>query len=208
MIESELSEALDLALQSLLEHPDYRLLWSNRARIWKAMEPRHTDENGVASRIGQRRRVRLAMLCTQKVLQLWEAALPENRLPHKLLTTAREYLEGKVEYALAWERKNEAWAFLESLLYTDQIKAAMGAGFAAAATLAVAVYDENFDPDDIGDSDTDRAADLYDWDAALFASLAYSRESYVDEPLSRLLRKDFWEWYLKEAVPAAYQLPI
>jgi hypothetical protein len=206
MTQPTLTESTDLALLSMLGHPAYRLSLVNRAQIWLAMEP--DDADGVKVRLGYRRRVKLATLCTQKIIKLWEDALPDNRLPHKLLSWARECVEGKLDPEAVRDKQNEAWAILESLLYSDQIKWAMGAGFAAAATVGVALSDENFDAEADESNDGDRAVDLYDWDAAIFASLAYSREAYVDEPMSRLLRKDFWEWYLKEAVPAAYQSPI
>ncbi len=202
---TELFDTIDQALDALNRHPDHKLTLASRAQIWQLMGERLLNETSALPTIGLWRRTGLALLCTKKVLNLWEENFPENRQPHKMLTTARHYLEQRVDHFSAWDRMNDFWATLDGLFYAQKTKWAIYAGCAAAQTVKVALFDETFDTGNIQDPKADRAPEQDDWDAALFAALAYCREGYLDESMSRLLRREFWQWYLKEAVPAAYQ---
>jgi hypothetical protein len=204
---TELFDATDQALETLNRHPEHKLTLNQRVQIWKLMGPRLLTESSAIPDIGLRRRTKLAILCTKKVLNLWEAAFSEDRQPHQMLTTANQYLNQRIDRFRAWDRMNDFWATLESLFFADKVKWSIYVGCAAAATVKIAIFDEALADDYIDETNADRAQELADWDAALFACLAYSREGYLDESISRLLRKEFWEWYLKEAVPAAYQSP-
>lgn len=206
MISSELSKVIDDAVRGVSRHPERRLSLALRKRVWAALGPRLSDGEDAPRGVGLRRRTTLAILCARRVLPSWERVFPGDRQPHMLLTAARLYRDEELERYAAWDKMNDFWAVLESLLATEEPGWATLAGCAAAKAVKVSIYDELFDTEDEADGaedGPDRAADFYEWDAALYASMSHSREGYYDETSSSSRREEFWMWYLREAVPAS-----
>ena len=81
--------------------------------------------------------------------------------------------------------------------------AAIHAGYAAAKAASTALWDENFEQDDM-DSELDQDLDPYEWDAAFQAAGAEADGFPWVEGASSDRRRGFWEWYLDSAARAAY----
>ena len=45
----------------------------------------------------------------------------------------------------------------------------------------------------------------HQWDASLYASAAYAGGFAWEEQSDKLRRREFWQWYLSEAVPSAWE---
>ena len=59
---------------------------------------------------------------------------------------------------------------------------------------------------DANDSDADLVPEFRD--AACYASVAYAAGAPADASSDADRRRDFWFWYLTDALPAAYSAPI
>ncbi len=81
-------------------------------------------------------------------------------------------------------------------------------GCAAVASLDTAIFDENFDPDEIDFNLTDNR-DTEANDVAFFAACAYANGA-VWETISgksdSAKRLEFWSWWLNVAVPSAWEV--
>ena len=93
---------------------------------------------------------------------------------------------------------------LEEVTSDSEEEPAAAVGYSALEALSVAVQDEAFDERavDLASSDADLDAD--EIDAALSASVAYANGAILYPGSDHVRRREFWEWWLKEAVPAAW----
>jgi hypothetical protein len=132
-----------------------------------------------------------------------------------MLATTEQYLKQLIDFDTAsptqskdfhsaWQRKNRFWGELESLLYKGEHFASIYVGFAAANTVTTALNDERFHPLNIEDHLLDDDLDPYQWDASFYAAGAYAGGFTWEEGSSVVRRREFWEWYLDEAVPLAW----
>jgi hypothetical protein len=200
----ELAGMLDTALIELSNHPNNELILPIRKQIWTLLGPRLIENSKAIHGIGLYRRTRLTMLCTQHVLSIWDKDWLANKGPQQMLSTAEEYLRKQLDYDSAWERMNRFWGELDNSEIGDNVS--ISVGFAAANVVAAALNDEQFDPNDEEDAQfLDEDYDPYDWDASFYASIAYAGGAPGDENSDLQRRKEFWEWYLKEAVPTAWE---
>ncbi len=76
------------------------------------------------------------------------------------------------------------------------------AGHAAAAAVAVALADKK--AVDCASGEDDETNSYYDWDVSYFASIAYAGGGLSNSNADIEKRREFWKWYLQEAVPDAY----
>jgi hypothetical protein len=77
------------------------------------------------------------------------------------------------------------------------------AGHAACGALRVAIDDE---PVGLADQGLDQYdLDAEEQDTAFLASLAFGGGDEGEAAYRPELRRDFWQWYLDEAVPAAWR---
>jgi hypothetical protein len=144
----------------------------------------------------------LAILCTRHVLHIWTQVWPENDIPQQLLATTEQYLLKMIDFDTAWDQWNQLSAPLENFSGDD---AFINVGFAAAQSLHTALYDELHCPDNtLDESLKDDDLDADSWDASYYAAAAYAGGFVWQEASSPRRRKEFWEWYLQEAIPAVW----
>jgi hypothetical protein len=203
-LSGELIDALQIASSKLNSNINGELVLSERKRVWRALGERLMEGNRAKRGIGLIRRVKLANLCVQKVLGLWQEVWPEKSGPQQMLLTAEQYIGDLIDYESAWERANSFWGELETIICDGKNLTVVNVGFAAANLVTTALRDEKFNPDNLEEEIVDDLLDPYEWDASLYASAAYSSGFVWEEQSNALQRREFWEWYLTEAVPSAW----
>lgn len=204
-VNDELLQALEYARTALAQNEHGDLPLSARKRIWSAMGPRRTTDGRAILSAGLRRRTRLAILTAQKVISIWRLSFPENNQPEFMLATTEEYMKGQADYKTAWKRQNQFWGELDNLkAYAVKYSPSVNVGYAAAVVVSTALNDEQFDPQQLESDVSDRDLDVYDWDASYLACAAYAGGASWQPESDDNRRREFWEWYINEAVPSAW----
>lgn len=197
-----LSDPVEAASEALRDDSEGHLALPLRRRVWAAMGPALRDENDRPHGAGHRRRTSLAVLCVRHVLPLWEAAYPDNDGPQRMLALAEQVLSGAAPPDAADRSRGQFWTDVESLVYEDQLFVPSYVGYAAVDAVTTAQVDEEVEGFDEGELDENLDADQ--WDASFFASLAFASGAPGEQGSDPARRREFWRWYLREAVPAAY----
>jgi hypothetical protein len=199
----ELVAALREARSALDAASDGHLVLPVRKRVLVALgepqyEPRGSG-HGVVT-VGLRRRVGLYTRCTRKVLPLWHDVV-ESRDPELMLELAEGYLAGTVSRDIAWRMQNTFGGTLlnaGAALPPDKYCVSY-VGNVAVGTVLTALGDVYFDPEQSSFLDDD--FDVYE--ASLFAMGAYAGELPWGDGSDPARRREFWTWWIDEAVPAA-----
>jgi hypothetical protein len=178
---------------------------------------------------GQRVRAYLALITARRVLPLWQAAFPSDDMPERMLALAEAVIRGTVDTQVAAREMAEAWYHNpqsgdsgEYALWHTYCagEAALNAVSEALSKnpLADRIQDytsaTNKDPTYIKDAETITDDDLVYGvtDAASSAATAYAGridggDGYlIDSPSHPEKRREFWEWWLTEAIPQAWEL--
>jgi hypothetical protein len=204
-IPRDLQGVLSAARAALAANMAGELVLPQRRRIWTALGPRVMDGKRAKASPGLNRRAALAHACAVRVLPVWLEAWPKNDRPSVVLEAAQAYLARATDFDAAWKAKEDFSAMLEERQCAGKHFPAVYAGYAAGRALTVAIYDETWDPEHVDEQQLDQNLDPYQWDAALYASAA-AAGSFTWEPRASVApRRAFWEWYLTEAVPAAWE---
>jgi hypothetical protein len=141
------------------------------------------------------------ILAAKKVLPIWEAAFPSNDIPIKFLYEAEKQL---VQPEVITYPDKNMWgvkANLQSISLPDEEDfSPLYAGYACWTAASKVLLGIGIWPD----CDPETELDVELWDASFFASLAYSGgaiwEEGVGDPVKR---REYWEWFLREAIPQA-----
>lgn len=176
-----------------------------RQAIWKAL-----DFNGEVSSIelGHKRRIVLAIITASRVLDIWENIWWQDGTPHCLLGTTQLLLAKKIEQSQARAYRNKMWAKLENMASTPEYRGfeyqkAIAAGLSAISALSTALDDEAFDREGIDEELTDADTDAYESDSSFWAAIASAGATW-EEKGDRRKRREFWQWWLTEAVNYAW----
>jgi len=209
-----LSETLPQSLRSVVDdaraavagRPRHNLNLGYRRAIWAVFGP-PMDSVTLTPTTGTKRRVALATLTARHVLPAWEGTWPDDRTPHHILDAAQGVLQGTHPREAARANRDRFWDRLEKLGHGDaDIKVLSCAGYSAIATLNAALRDELFDPARIDYDVGDGAVDPYQSDAAYFAAIACAHGPVRSSSSDADKRRQFWTWWLDEAVPAAWDV--
>lgn len=207
---SELSAALRTASTALSQDPDGRLSLPHRRRIRQLFGPFLQNDEEQPEGPGYRRRARLSILCVQYVLPVWDAAHldandlntndTENISPQQMLEVAEGVLAGQVSQQQARQANRRFSSVVEGILMNTP--AAAYVGYASIDAVGVAFHD-----DDSGASPEEEDDDLTpdEWDDSYRADLAASGGEPGEDNSSNQRRREFWQWYLEQAVPQAYE---
>jgi hypothetical protein len=204
-LSEELSRIIEAASEALAANADGELILPRRKRIWTALGPRLVEGARATRGVGLTRRTTLAGLCVRRVLELWTQAWPQNERPVQMLSIAEQYLNESLDFTQAWNSKNMFWGELEKMLYEGEHLIELNVGFAAANVVTTALNDERFDPQQIEADVMDDDLDPYEWDASLYASAAAAGGFTWETGSDATRRREFWQWYLNEAVPGAWE---
>lgn len=201
----ELTQAIKNAQDAMEHHPQHNLNPGYRQAIWAALGPSIKTSQKSGNTAGLKRRAFLAILTTRHVLPLWEEARPKDHTPQDLLAEAEQVLNGTMNKETAWKDRKRFWVYFVDMGNDDEKNQIIsGVGFAAVHALTVALQDEKFDPANINYRLTDAHIDPDERDSSFFAVSTYAGGP-VSEPASDAeKRRDFWMWWLNQAVPAAW----
>jgi hypothetical protein len=201
-----LQQAIEIARRKVQLHPQHALLPLERLKLYAALGSENSPQYHQVRAI-------LALLTTQKVLPLWEEARGYDRFPHSLLELAERVLYREMDVELAITKGNQGFELLEKLgagvttesrdVYFHVEEAVFWVGEAAVAALfeVTGIYD--FDACDIAEDDTDADIDPWSTDTAGVAAAAYAGGVW-EENSSSTLRREFWNWWLHQAIPESW----
>jgi hypothetical protein len=143
------------------------------------------------------------ILAAKKVLPIWEAAFPSEDMPIKLLYEAEKQLLQSKEITISEKDMRAFRADLEEKLFLDEeVFPSVYAGFTCWVAASKVLLGIGIWPD----CDPETALDMELWDASFFASTAYSGGAVwaeTDVVRGPIKRREYWEWFLREAIPQA-----
>ncbi len=195
-IPSGLQNLIQDANKSLYRHPQHDLNLGYRHGIWAIF-----GDNGHV------RRTALALSTVRHVLPIWNQRFKNDDRPQQVITLTEKVISGEVSKAFAEKESQKFWREMQQLGYDDS-GMAFTVGCAAVASLDTAIFDENFDPDEIDFNLTDNQ-DIEGNDAAFFAACAYTNGAVWDTISGKsdsAKRLEFWSWWLNVAVPNAWEI--
>lgn len=153
---------------------------------------------------GHRRRVRLDVMAVAKVLPLWDAVLPEDDTPRAALKLIQMFDEGKLDESRARAEAGRLWTDCDNLIYKHEgLVNQVVVGYAAIGALHRRVKDS------YGDSANalrDIDVDPYEHNSDFLAAVAYAKGAVWEADSDREKRREFWVWWLSDAVRAAAEL--
>jgi hypothetical protein len=195
------------ALAAMRQHPlnDLNLGW--RWAIYAAFGSRLLDEETI-DMSGYLRRTALACLSVRKVLPIWERAKPADRTAHQILAQAEQVLHAQVNPQTLTQKPAAYWTLMDGYIYhaikNGEDTTFVLVGYGAACALSVALWDEKFDPNRVDYNLTEASFDPYEWDVAFHTAAAYSGGVTWRGHSNSVKRREFWQWWLTEAVPKAW----
>jgi len=193
----ELQQAIDQARQAMLNNHEHALSPARRRSIYSALSS-DTRHGGSSVRSW------LAILTARRVTAIWERARPNDQMPAILLEMAEKVWRQTEDPQRAEDNARQAWEKFESL-GRELIGPPFLAGHAAVQALLEVVGRDPFEKVTITELSSDRDLDPWCSDTALWAAAASSGK--VGDPQSDLVkRRDFWEWWLTEAIPLSWQV--
>lgn len=219
----EVQEAVERAYSAMLRHPQSALLPAYRQAIYAALGPLadpSTPIDPLNDPETYRVRLTLDLFTVRRVLPIWESEQPQARWPQRLLRIVEGVLQKTVNPEVACTEADVASDQLDDHNFgkaeSDAETASEEPGskhisssayFVCSAALE-ALYDAcglyRFDGDPFSEQDTDDVLDAYSSDVAFWAADAYAGGLW-DPQSDPSRRREFWEWWLKEAVSSAWE---
>jgi hypothetical protein len=200
----DLEEAIIEGARAVIDSDDHDLPLGLRQAIWSCLGDHASREGPVT--LGQIRRHELAKIAVRKVLPFWQKHFPVGKI-EEILAKGDDVLAGRLSRSAARKLFEEYQACDESLMSGPESTAdaanALLVCAAATGALYVALWDERFSSWEIDSSLPNNSIDAFDFDTALTASIVYANGGPWDKSADPIKRRDFWLWWLKEAVPAA-----
>jgi hypothetical protein len=188
---------LDECRQSIDKRGD--LPSSKRKEIYEMIE---LHSNTKHTNLGHYRRAKLELMCAWKTFDKWEDCPLTDNLARELLELAEKYLRGEVEKIELEKKSSNFYTIVDDLICKGEEYLSIAyAGFACNSAINAVLYDIDFDSAGI----SEREKEPEDWTACFNACDAYSNAKsweLKDSNISK--RREFWEWFLSEAVPAVW----
>lgn len=192
---TKMVDSLDMALD---EHGQISLQFNYY--INHEIEQLSLEENPNA---GYFRRAKWALAAAYHVLPLWLHAAPQHMEPKNVLDTAMDCLYQQAEpYGLCQGTE----LLFENLVHltqeNEELQIIGAAAFSCYAAARVVAHDL-----DINLLNTPvEEKDPEDWEACFYASIAYSGGATWNEESDNFKRKEFWQWYFKNALPNIWSI--
>ncbi len=147
---------------------------------------------------------KLEIICASKVSELWDSNESVTICANKFIKLCEKCLKGHLSHEILRERKYNFYSQADSLFEEDpQPLISAYAGFACISAANAVLSGMDFDTLGIPEVDVDEPNS---WTASFYASTAYCgsaiwEEKTNDDPR----RREFWEWFLCEAIPSICQ---
>lgn len=196
MLPLELKELLDLSYTKMIQEPKNILPPFYRKKIY----------DFILNNIKPAAYYWLSIITVEYLLPLWESKWPNNALPKQLLDIATQTIVGNISREVVKEKFENGWKEKEKL-GTDN--AEMGKEFYVFEGAVEALHDvlgkAPFGGVEIKEFDTDENdLDYTCEDTASSAMVTLAGET-GDRNFSTEKSKEFWEWWLTEAVSKAWE---
>ncbi|MFI5490504.1 Imm5 family immunity protein [Micromonospora echinaurantiaca] len=173
--------------------PDGELKWPLRMELHHAL-------GGVTPDDSWHSYLRLSAACAVKAWPVWRERFDEL-LPFAAPVTGSTPERPQLVLASDTVQLNQLATFLDNRMRTGPgTFPAVAAGLACWATNRDVLRGELALPDGADEGDVDSE----DWEASYFASIAIAGGAIWEEAGKPALRRAFWIWYLREAVPVSY----
>lgn len=202
---------LTVSIKEVLHAPDGQLSFRKRRQLLLGLGP--VGDRGVVT-VGQIRRSKLAILCVRKVLSVWECT-NDARHPQDLVErTERLVLGYEARGASADDARmlnEDAYQYGGALLDGAPVeeRPALYVAHAAVCAALVATDDEILVPDEgVTEAELNDPQDPDLWDCAAWAAAAYAGEfpwTNHKELFDVSRNREFWLWYLHDALAVARQ---
>jgi len=208
-----LAEIIDDALATVRNHPEHRLGAKQRRTVYESFGPRNDPT-------ANRARGWLAVLTAQHVLPIGEQVFPDEDIPRRLVEMAEGVLEGAIDPQVAHRREIvegvdiQDWGYPEEAPWNVFLAGKTGERALAETLgqdlLALGLVWVDIDtPDESGipmeEWPDEKLAEDYG-DTASAAAVAFACDPHspaIKCDPDRFL--DFWEWWLTEAIPTAWE---
>jgi hypothetical protein len=198
-------------VRALEKSADGELPKAFRIRLWKSFGPRR-PEGSLALPAGPEvvARYQLERLCVAKALPIWQKRFPSDKTLTAVIACADQVLLDRSKVAAAQRRCDESWLFADNISaslfdLTPAKQYIAQVAYAASRLLAVAIADQSYNELDVDDS-MYLAFNPCLEDPALSASCAISKGSPFETGSDNNLRRNFWRWYLRSAIPKAMKV--
>ena len=176
------------------------LLASDRLKIYQKIEEFCANEN---SNDFEYQMAKLELTCAWKVLNILEDCDLTDNSARELLELAERFLQGEVEEKELEERRTDFfYSQAEHLMDNkEEYFTAVYAAFACFSATKVVL--SGFELPAFGQPEIEVDPDA--WTAAFLASMAYCGGATWEKGVGDdLKRREFWEWFLNEAVPSLW----
>jgi hypothetical protein len=204
---------IERAYESLQAHPKGQLTLGHRRAIYATMSDNPMLESGLDKR-GHIRRTHCGILAVLKIYPMWEKFLPDNFTLLTFITIAQKRVRGETRPELYDHFETVAFDYEESFRKLNPEWRALRA-YDPAAILNTALHliviardDDVFAYESVHSVDysfDEKEVEIpYDFDVAGFAAFCYSNGWMSQSSMNPTRRKEFWMWWLAEAVPQAY----
>lgn len=176
-----------------------------RLAVWLALGPNKTSQI-IKDNPGWLRRIHLGILTTKHVLPIWQKRFPRSRLPYKILAQIDTILEnGAVDTNKDYDEDFTYAA--DNFMDNHQgrhTQYSVGVAYCACQALWITVGDTEIFPDHIDYTLNDDKRDPDSQDPAYYAAMALAEGRVGESKAYKDKRRAFWEWWLDEAVPSAW----
>lgn len=151
---------------------------------------------------GMRRRFDLQLGCVLRALPLWEEFYPRSMIVD-IITLGIHYLLGKATVHDLRDTAVSAYTDFDD--FEDPPPAAM-LGFAAVNLLQTLEYDSFVHPDIVNEQKDDLQYNFDNHEVSFVVSRVLVGTIVPSNDMEVKAIRDFWEWYLVEAVPKSWEL--
>lgn len=201
-MDAKVKEAIAVCRAEMEADAKHQMSFGSRHTLLRALGPEVLDAKGrgVELAVGKRRRLRLGLEISKRVAPFWVRDYGTSALD-SLLEQIEGYLAGTVALVDV-ERASLTGGLMNGPAGKDQ---AWLAGKAVCGTGWVAVHDELLSPDEgVSEEELADPEDPDLWDPAFFAAGAWAGGMPWVPAFSAVAYREFWQWYLDEAVPRAW----
>jgi hypothetical protein len=202
LIPQELEKTIERAYTQMKAHPARALVPIHRQALYNLIN--------LNDSLHERRSFKwLAIVTARYTLSIWQNTKLDNRSPEYLIKMAEGILNGKGSIDAANIEADKAWEQIEKLGTINNDRSINNRSFYVYVTAFEALMEvlgrDPFQDIVIDESSTDFDLDPWSSDTALWAVAAYAGQiGDLDSDTSK--RQEFWEWWLQEAIPTAWNL--
>ncbi len=192
-----LQQTVHRVYQSMLSHPEHRVPPFDRQSIYQVLDSLSRCARGW-----------LALLTARHVLPIWEQVRLGDPMPAHLLDMTEAVLRGITETNIANQQVEKAWERLDKLgsdLTASSSSSPLFAAQAAISAVKESIGEFPFAGIQIDEFTGDEELDPWCTDTALWAAAAFAGR-IGDDTSDSAKRREFWEWWLMQALPTAWQI--